>query len=152
MRRKIIRIRIPKSSGKIIESINTGSNTEIKSTEDGIKRIDFKLSSSVSNERDFKINRQKIRTLHAGQSSWSRSKLGILGSKQFISVRKLEAPEMFNGIICITGKNIQIRILFMKISNNKVLVVSMAAAINRYHRNHPLVDKIYSIGFTTNFE
>ena len=66
MRRKIIRIRIPKSSGKIIESINTGSNTEIKSTEDGIKRIDFKLSSSVSNERDFKINRQKIRTLHAG--------------------------------------------------------------------------------------
>ncbi len=77
MGRKIIRIRIPKSSGKIIKSTNTGSIAEIKSTEDGIKRIDLKLGSPVSNGMDFKINRQKIRTLHAGWSSWSRSKLRI---------------------------------------------------------------------------
>ena len=52
MARKIIRI--PKSSGKIIKSTNVGSIVEIKSTEDGIKRIDLKLGSPFSNGMDFK--------------------------------------------------------------------------------------------------
>ena len=77
MGRKIIRIRIPEFPEKIIKSTNTRSVPKVKSAEDSIKRINLKLGSPVSNGMDFKIDRQKVRTLHAGWSSWSRSKLRI---------------------------------------------------------------------------
>ena len=41
-------IRIPQAVYKIIKSGNTGSITRFKSTEDGVKRIYFKLSSPFS--------------------------------------------------------------------------------------------------------
>ena len=40
-------------------------------------------------------------------------------------------PKAFNDIPGGTGKEIRVRIIFTKIFNNKVLVVGMAAAINR---------------------
>lgn len=113
------------------KSTNIWSIIKIKSTEDSIKRIDLKLGNPVGNGMDFKINRQKVRTLHVGWSPWSRPKLRIFGSKHFISVRKIEIPETFNDIPDIAGKGIGIRLIFTKICNNKVLVVSMPAAINR---------------------
>lgn len=78
----------------------------IKYIEDDIKRIDLKLGGPVSSGMDFKINRQKIRMLHAGRSPRSRSKLKIFGSKQFISVRKIEVPETFNDISHVSREKV----------------------------------------------
>ena len=48
-----------------------------------------------------------------------------------VSVKDKSTPKAFNDIPGGTSKSIWIRIIFTKISNNKVLVVNMTATINR---------------------
>ena len=59
-------IRIPQAVYKIVKSANTGSITGFKSTEDGIKGIDFKLGSPICYRGNFKVNGKKVRTLESG--------------------------------------------------------------------------------------
>ena len=54
MGRKVIFIRIPNTAQKIIESTNTGSITEFKTTENSIKRVDFELSNPLRQGSNFK--------------------------------------------------------------------------------------------------
>lgn len=45
MRREIVFIRIPQTVNKVIKGADTRGVTKIKTTKNGIKRIDFKLCS-----------------------------------------------------------------------------------------------------------
>lgn len=90
--------------------------------------------------------------MHARRSSWGRSEFLIFISHKSAGKGQIEIPKPLKDISGGTGKSIWIRIIFTKISNNKVLVVSMTATINREHKNLPPVDKIYSIGFIASFE
>ena len=131
MGRKVLFIRIPNTAQKIIESTNTGSITEFKTTENSIKRVDFELGSPLRQGSNFKIQRQKIGTVHAGRSSWLRTKNGILIFEFFVGVGKVKIPKAVNDIPCGTRDGIRNRIVFTKICNNKVLVGGMTAGINR---------------------
>lgn len=59
MGRKIVWIRNPKPIPKVIESVDNGSIPKVKTAENGIKRIDFRLSSPISKRMDFKIRQSK---------------------------------------------------------------------------------------------
>lgn len=131
MRKQVIVIRIPKPVYKIIKSANTRSITDFKFAEDGIKRIDFQLSSPLSQRSNLKIQRQQIGTVHAGRSSWLGAKYRISIFELFIDVGKVKIPETVNDVPCRMGNGIRVRIIFTKISNNKVLVVGMTATVNR---------------------
>lgn len=78
---------------------------------------------------DFEINGKQIGTLHTGRSSWSRFILGILSFQHFIYSGKIKIPKTVDDILCTMGNGIGI--IFKKIFNNKVLVVSMTATVNR---------------------
>lgn len=80
--------------------------------------------------------------MHARRSSWGRSEFLIFISHKSAGKGQIEIPKPLKDISGGTGKSIWIRIIFTKISNNKVLVVSMTATINREHKNLPPVDKI----------
>ena len=69
--------------------------------------------------------------MHAGRSSWLRSKDGISVFKFFISIGKVEIPKTVNDVPCRTGQGIRVRIIFTQIFDNKVLVVGMTATVNR---------------------
>ena len=58
-------IGVPQVVYKIIKSAHAGSITGFKSTEDGIKWINFKLCSPFGYRGNFKVNGKKVRTLHA---------------------------------------------------------------------------------------
>ena len=112
MGRKVIFIRIPNTAQKIIESTNTGSITEFKTTENSIKRVDFELSNPLRQGSNFKIQRQQIGTVHAGRSSWLRTKNGILIFEFFVGVGKIKIPKAVNDVPCRAGNGIRIRIIF----------------------------------------
>lgn len=120
IRIKLIRIGVPQPGEKIIK----GSNT-------CIQRIHFKLCGPFSDGSNFKINGKKIGTLHARGSSWRWTELGIFVLHHFIGIQKIKIPKTIYDIPSITSKSIRIRIIFTKICNNKVLLVSMTVAINR---------------------
>ena len=80
---------------------------------------------------NLKIQRQQVGAVHAGRSSWLRSTDRISVFKLFIGVGKVKIPKAVNDIPCGVGDGIRVRIVFTKISNNKVLVVGMTATINR---------------------
>ena len=109
---QVILIRIPKTVQKIIESTNTGSVTEFKTAENGIKRVDFQLCSPLSQGSDFKIQRQQVGTVHAGRGSWLRSKDRICAFQFFIGVGKVKIPKAVNDIPSGAGDGIRIWIIF----------------------------------------
>ena len=100
MRRKIIRIRIPKPVKEVIEGADTGSITKLESAEDCIEWIYLQLSSPIGKEMDFKINGKKIRTLHTGRSPWFWTKDRVFAAEQFIGIRKIEIPKTFDDVPC----------------------------------------------------
>ena len=57
-------------------------------------------------------------------------------------------PKMLNDIPGGMGKSIWIRIIFAKVDNNKVLVVSMAATVNRQHKKLPPIEKYLTLRTT----
>ena len=69
--------------------------------------------------------------MHAGRGSWSGAKNRVSVFEFFIGVRKIKIPKTVNDIPCRACNGIRIRIIFTKISNNKVLVVGMTATVNR---------------------
>lgn len=69
--------------------------------------------------------------MHTGRNSWFRTKDGIFRPEFLIGIRKIEIPETVDDIPCGTCNGVRFRIKFTKISNNKVLVVSMTATVNR---------------------
>lgn len=69
--------------------------------------------------------------MHAGRGSWFWPEDGIFRAEFLIGKGEVEIPETVNDIPCGTGKGIWIRIIFTKVSNNKILVVGMAATVNR---------------------
>ncbi len=69
--------------------------------------------------------------MHAGRSSWFRSKDGIFVFEFFIGVGKFKVPETVNDIPNRPWDGVRIRIIFTEIVNNKVLTGGMTAGINR---------------------
>ena len=131
MRIDVVVIRIPKPGEEVIKGSDSGGIAYRKATENGIQWIDFKLCGPLGNRSNFKGNGKKIRTLHAGGSSGNRTILGIFAFQHLICVRKIKIPETVNDIPDITGNGIRVRIIFTNIFNNKVLLVRVAATVNR---------------------
>ena len=131
IRIKLIRIGVPQPGEKVIKGSNTWCVTNFKAAENRIQRIHFKLCGPFSDGSNFKINGKKIGTLHARGSSWRWTELGIFVLHHFIGIQKIKIPKTIYDIPSITSKSIRIRIIFTKICNNKVLLVSMTVAINR---------------------
>lgn len=131
MRRKVIRIGIPKPVEKVIKSANAGRIPEFKTTEDGIKGIDLKLGSPIRDGGHFKVDGQQIRPLHAGRGSWFWPIDGMFAAEKLIGVGKIKIPETFDDVPSRACDRIRVRIMFTEIHNNKVLVSGMAARVNR---------------------
>jgi len=131
MGRKIILIRIPKPAKEVVKGTDPGSVTNFKAAEDGIKGINFKLRSPVGGGSNLEIKGKQIGTVHAGRGSGSGAEDRILIPQPDIGVGKIEVPEAVNDIPSTAGDGIGVRIIFTKISNNKVLIGGMTARINR---------------------
>lgn len=69
--------------------------------------------------------------MHTGRASWLWSEDGIFRTEFLIGKGEVENPETVNDIPGGTRESIRIGIIFTKVGNNKILVVDMAAAVNR---------------------
>lgn len=104
---------------------------KLKATQDGIKGIDFKLCSPISEGGNLEINREQEGTLHTGRSSWLRAEDRVFVPHEFIRKGKVKIPKPINDIPGRMGKKVRNRIIFTKLSKKKVLIGGMAARVNR---------------------
>jgi len=100
---KMFLFRVPDMPEEIVKGTDAWHIIRGESTDDRIERTFFESGYPISNGSDLEFNRKQVRTQHGNWISWSKSEFRIRTQKDVCSLGKIQMPELYDDLPCLSG-------------------------------------------------
>lgn len=137
--REIVVIGKPEAGLEIVKSTGSWGIADGKAGKDGVEMVFLKVGGPFCIGSDLELHGEEDGTEHVGRKPWLRAEIGIAVLHDDVDLREVKVPEFLHDHPSGSRKGTgSIRIVFMKLCQNAVLVGGMAANVNRFQfRNTP---------------